>query len=130
MNKLNILIVDDDAINRMLIKAMLSHNAEIVNSITEATNGAEALDIVANNQDINLILLDIIMPVLDGKGFLKRFRSQNKNSNIPVIILTTDDSQKSEILNHGADDVLIKPIKEDELIKHIKYWTQEDSKEM
>lgn len=130
MRKLNILIVDDDAINRMLIKAMLSRNSEIVNSITEATNGAEALDIVANNQDINLILLDIVMPVLDGRGFLKEFRSQKKNSSTPVIILTTDDSQKSEILNHGADDVLIKPIKEDELIKHIKYWTQEDSKEM
>jgi len=125
MNKLDILIVDDDAINRMLIKAMLSRNSEIVNSITEATNGAEALNILNETNNINLILLDILMPVLDGIGFLKEFRTQKRNSNIPVIILTTDDTKKNEILNYGADDVLIKPIKEDELIKHIKYWTQE-----
>ena len=123
MNKLNILIVDDDAINRILIKAMLSHNKDIVKTIIEAENGAEALDIV-EKEDINLVLLDVIMPVLDGKGFLKEFRSQKKNSNTPVIVLTTDDSKKSEMLNYGADDILIKPIKEDELIKHIKYWTQ------
>jgi len=126
MKKLNILIVDDDSINRMLIKAMLTRNSNIVNKIIEAKNGAEALEII-DKEDINLVLLDIIMPVLDGKGFLKEFRSQKSNSSTPVIILTTDDSKKSEMLNYGADDILIKPIKEDELIKHIKYWTQEES---
>jgi putative two-component system response regulator len=124
MSKLNILVVDDDSINRMLIKAMLSHNSDIVENIVEATNGQEALEIV-EKQDINLVLLDVLMPVLDGKGFLKEFRSQKRNSNTPVIVLTTDDSKKSEMLNFGADDILIKPIKEDELIKHIRYWTQE-----
>jgi len=126
MKKLNILIVDDDAINRMLIKAMLTRNSDIVNKIIEAKNGAEALEVV-DKEDINLVLLDVIMPVLDGKGFLKEFRSQKSNSSTPVIVLTTDDSKKSEMLNYGADDILIKPIKEDELIKHIKYWTQENS---
>jgi putative two-component system response regulator len=124
MSKLNILVIDDDSINRMLIKAMLSHNSDIVENIVEATNGQEALEIV-EKQDINLVLLDVLMPVLDGKGFLKEFRSQKRNSNTPVIVLTTDDSKKSEMLNFGADDILIKPIKEDELIKHIRYWTQE-----
>jgi putative two-component system response regulator len=125
MNKLNILIVDDDSINRLLIKTMLSHNSDIVENVIEATNGQEALDIV-ETQDINLVLLDVLMPILDGKGFLKEFRSQKRNSNTPVIVLTTDDSKKSEMLNFGADDILIKPIKEDELIKHIRYWTQEN----
>ncbi len=69
------------------------------------------------------------MPILDGKGFLKSFRSQKKNSSTPVIVLTTDDSQKNEAINYGADDILIKPIKEDELLKHIKYWTQGEMKE-
>jgi len=125
MSKLNILLVDDDTINRKLIKALLSHHKDIVNSIIEASDGAEALEIVNSNKDINLVLLDIIMPILDGKAFLKHFRTQKSNSNIPVIILTTDDTQKSEMLNYGADDILIKPIKEDELIKKINYWTQE-----
>ncbi len=125
MNKLNILLVDDDTINRKLIKALLSHHKDIVEEVTEASNGAEALEYINKHKNINLVLLDIIMPILDGKGFLKQFRSQKANSNTPVIILTTDDSKISEMINFGADDVLIKPIKEDELLKKINYWTQE-----
>jgi len=126
MNKLNILLVDDDTINRKLIKALLSHHKDIVEEITEASNGAEALEYINKHKNINLVLLDIIMPILDGKGFLKQFRSQKANSNTPVIILTTDDSKISEMINFGADDVLIKPIKEDDLLKKINYWTQEE----
>lgn len=125
MNKLNILLVDDDTINRKLIKALLSHHKDIVEEITEASNGAEALEYINKHKNINLVLLDIIMPILDGKGFLKQFRSQKANSNTPVIILTTDDSKISEMINFGADDVLIKPIKEDDLLQKINYWTQE-----
>jgi len=124
MNKLHILLVDDDAINRKLIKALLSHYPDMVEEIIEASNGAEALKEVEKNSDINLVLLDIIMPILDGKAFLKTFRSQKRNSSTPVIVLTTDDSKKPEALNYGADDILIKPIKEEELLKHIRYWTQ------
>ncbi len=129
MNKLNILLVDDDTINRKLIIALLSHHKDLVQNITEASNGAEALEIAEKDPSINLVLLDILMPILDGKGFLKSFRSQKKNSSTPVIVLTTDDSQKNEALNYGADDILIKPIKEEELLKHIKYWTQGELKE-
>ncbi len=125
MRQLKILLVDDDTINRKLIKTLLSHHQDLVKDIIEANNGAEALEIVESNSDIDLVLLDILMPILDGRDFLKTFRSQKSNSNIPVIVLTTDDSQKKEVLNYGADDILIKPIKEDSLIKHIKYWTQE-----
>ena len=125
MNKLNILLVDDDTINRKLIKALLAHHKDIVESITEASNGAEALEAINKSSSINLVLLDIIMPILDGRGFLKQFRSQKANSNTPVIVLTTDDTKISEIVNYGADDVLIKPIKEGDLLKKINYWTQE-----
>ncbi len=125
MKQLTILLVDDDVINRKLIKALLSHHKDMISDIIEASNGAEALEIVQENPNINLVLLDILMPILDGKGFLKSFRSQKSNSNTPVIVLTTDDSKKTEVLNFGADDILIKPIKEENLIKHIRYWTQE-----
>jgi len=124
MNKLHILLVDDDTINRKLIKALLSHYPDMVEEIVEASNGAEALKEVEKNSNINLVLLDIIMPILDGKAFLKSFRSQKRHSSTPVIVLTTDDSKKPEALNYGADDILIKPIKEEELLKHIRYWTQ------
>jgi len=65
MNKLNILLVDDDMINRKLIKALLAHHKDMVESVIEASNGAIALDIVKDNPNINLVLLDILMPVLD-----------------------------------------------------------------
>ena len=125
MRQLKVLLVDDDTINRKLVKTLLSHHKELVKEIIEANNGAEALEIVESNPDIDLVLLDILMPILEGRGFLKAFRSQKSNSNIPVIVLTTDDSTKNEVLNYGADDILIKPIKEGNLIEHITYWTQE-----
>ena len=125
MRQLKVLLVDDDIINRKLIKTLLSHHKNIIKEVLEADNGAEALEIVESNADIDLVLLDILMPILDGQGFLKAFRSQKSNSNIPVIVLTTDDSKKTEVLNYGADDILIKPIKEENLMKHITYWTQE-----
>jgi len=120
--KLNVLLIDDDVINRKLIKTLLSRHKDIINRVYEASNGKEALRILEENRDINLVLLDILMPIMDGKEFLKIFRSQKRYSNTPVIILTTDDSKKSEILNYGADDILIKPIKEDDLISRIRYW--------
>ncbi len=125
MKKLTILLVDDDLINRKLIKAMLAHHKDIVEKIIEANNGAQALEIVNRDKSINLVLLDLIMPILDGKGFLKQFRTQKRNSSIPVIVLTTDDSKISEAINYGADDILIKPIKEEVLLKKIEYWIEE-----
>ena len=122
MKKSNILIVDDDVINRKLIFKILQKHSDIIENIYEAKNGADALVKCDENKNINIILLDIIMPVMDGKEFLKLFRSNILNKNKPVIVLTTDDSQKSEVLNYGADDIIIKPIKEEQLIKHISYW--------
>ncbi len=122
---LKVLIVDDDFINRKLLQALIKKHPDVVREVVEAENGSEALAAIRENPDINLVLLDIIMPVLDGKEFLKIFRSDSANSNIPVLVLTTDDSQKSIIFDLGADDFLLKPINEDELIKKISRWTPE-----
>ncbi len=121
---LNILIVDDDFINRKLVQALLKNHSELVSQTFEAENGSEALQILRDNPNINLILLDILMPILDGKEFLKIFRSDPANSKTPVIVLSTDDSQRHTVLNLGAEDFLLKPIAEEELIDKIKYWTQ------
>ncbi len=119
---LKILIVDDDFINRKLLQALLKKYPDVVRETVEAENGSEALTIVKEDAGINLVLLDIIMPVLDGKEFLKIFRSDSTNSNIPVLVLTTDDTQKTAIYDLGADDFLLKPINEDELIRKIRQW--------
>jgi putative two-component system response regulator len=122
---LKVLIVDDDFINRKLLQALLKKYPNVIRETVEAENGSEALAAIKENTGINLVLLDIIMPVLDGKEFLKIFRSDSTNSSIPVLVLTTDDTQKSTIFNLGADDFLLKPINEDELIEKIKKWAPE-----
>jgi len=120
---LNVLVVDDDFINRKLFQAMLKRHPDMFGEIVEAENGSEALSIMKARGDINLILLDILMPVLDGKEFLKIFRADEENRKIPVIVLSTDDTQKSTVLSLGAQDFIIKPINEDELIDRIRKWT-------
>ncbi len=122
---LKVLIVDDDFINRKLLQALLKKHPDVVQDTIEAENGSEALSAIKENPGINLVLLDVIMPVLDGKEFLKIFRSDSANSNIPVLVLTTDDSQKNTIFELGADDFLLKPINEDELLGKIRRWVPE-----
>jgi len=122
---LKILIVDDDFINRKLLQALLKKYPDVVRDTVEAENGSEALAALKDDSGINLVLLDIIMPVLDGKEFLKIFRSDGTNSNIPVLVLTTDDTQKSAIFDLGADDFLLKPINENELLQKIRKWAPE-----
>jgi putative two-component system response regulator len=119
---LKILIVDDDFINRKLLQALLKKYPDLIRNTVEAENGSEALAAIKEDPSINLVLLDIIMPVLDGKEFLKIFRSDSTNSNVPVLVLTTDDTQKSTIFDLGADDFLLKPINEEELITKIRKW--------
>ena len=118
----NVLIVDDDFINRKLISTLLKKNTDIISGMMEAENGSEALSILREDSSINMILLDIMMPILDGKEFLKIFRADAENNAIPVIVLSTDDTQRTAVFNYGADDFLLKPIKERELISAIKKW--------
>ena len=108
-----ILIVDDDMINRKLLNVLLKKNG--YNTI-EAENGMEALNII-KNEPIDMVLLDIIMPVMDGMDLLKILKADNDYKDIPVAILTTDDTRKTEALGLGACSVLIKPIKEPELLQ-------------
>jgi len=119
---LKVLIVDDDFINRKLLQTLLKKNPNVVDT-QEAENGSDALDKLKKDSGINLILLDVMMPIVDGVEFLKIFRSDMVNSHIPVIVLSTDDTRKTEVFDNGANDFLRKPIKEDELFKKITLWS-------
>ncbi len=119
---LKVLVVDDDMINRMLLKTLLKKNAS-VSEIVEAENGSEALEKLKRDGDFNIILLDVMMPVLNGVEFLKIFRAEISNSHIPVIVLTTDDTRKTEVLENGANDFLRKPILGEDLSQKISQWT-------
>ena len=118
---LKVLVVDDDFINRKLIQTLLKKNPKVT-EIIEAENGSDALDKMKKDPSINLILLDIMMPVVDGIEFLKIFRSDMNNANIPVIVLSTDDTRKTEVYDNGANDFLRKPVMQDHLYEKINQW--------
>ncbi len=111
---LKILAVDDDFINLKLISSMLKKNTN-VELIIEATNGLDALSLLKEHHDIDLVLLDIKMPVMDGIEFLVNFQPMREFRDIPVIVLTTDETRKNEAFERGAFDFLVKPIREVDL---------------
>jgi len=117
--KLNILSVDDDFINLKLVGSILKKNSH-VNRVIEALNGLDALEKLKQNDDVNLILLDMVMPVMDGFKFLDNLFANDKLKNIPVIVLTTDETKRHEAYERGIYDFIVKPIREHILNKKIE----------
>ena len=103
-----ILIVEDNELNRAILSEILLEEY----SILEAGNGLDALKILESERDeIALILLDVMMPVMDGYTFLDRVREDEELTLIPVIVMTQGDSEEDEVaaLTHGATDFVPKP---------------------
>lgn len=113
-----ILAVDDDMINLKLLKSMLMKN-EKVKEVIEAKNGSDAIGVLKSRDDIDLILLDIIMPVMGGIEMLKVVRADDNLRQLPIIVLTTDETKKSEALEFGANGFLMKPIRSNDLTNKI-----------
>lgn len=113
-----VLAVDDDIINLKLIRSLLMKTGN-VKEVIEAKNGSDAIGALKARGDIDLILLDIIMPVMGGIEMLKVVRADENLKQLPIIVLTTDETKKSEALEFGANGFLMKPIRHDDLIKKI-----------
>ena len=122
MMGLKVLIVDDDFINRKLLQTLLKKNDKVT-EVLEAENGSDALYKLKQDTTINLILLDIMMPVVDGVEFLKIYRSDMANAHVPIIVLSTDDTRKTEVFDNGANDFIRKPVKEGDLKEKIDHWS-------
>jgi len=113
-----VLAVDDDMINLKLLKSMLKKSG-IVKEVIEAKNGSDAIGELKGRDDIDLILLDIIMPIMGGIDMLKVVRADENLKQLPIIVLTTDETKKVEALECGANGFLMKPIRNDDLLKKI-----------
>lgn len=103
-----ILVVEDNELNRTMLVEILSGQYATL----EAENGQAALDILqTHTDDVALILLDIVMPVMDGYTFLDILKKDSQLSLIPVIIMTQNASEDAEVaaLSHGATDFIPKP---------------------
>ena len=105
MSKLKILVVDDEARMRKLVRDFLVKKDYIV---VEAENGEKALEIFEEEGDISLIILDIMMPKLDGWQVCKAIR---KDSKVPIIMLTAKSEEQDELLGFelGVDEYITKP---------------------
>jgi len=107
-----ILMVDDDNFNLEIMQAMLEGFSA---TIYKATNGQEALDLLESTPGIDIVLLDLQMPVMDGFETLKRIKLNAALTNIPVIVVTADQQEVTRVLGLGANDFITKPFNPDEL---------------
>ncbi|MGB5966182.1 MAG: response regulator [Sulfurimonadaceae bacterium] len=107
---LKVLAVDDDMINLKLLKSMLMKNPDVA-EVIEAKNGADAINVLKQRHDIDMILLDIIMPVMGGLEMLQIVRADENLKQLPIIVLTTDETKKTEALELGANGFLMKPVR-------------------
>jgi two-component system cell cycle response regulator len=117
--KTTVLLVDDEPMTLKLLNAQLPSN--LYNTIL-ASNGATALEKV-KTESPDLILLDIMMPEMDGYEVIKRLKENPESRDIPIILITAYDvsmNDKIKGLEIGADEFLYKPINNLELISRVK----------
>jgi putative two-component system response regulator len=114
-----VLIVDDDYINRRLLVSFLKKELYKI-EIIESIDGKEALEICRQNKDIQLILLDVEMPRMDGAEFLKHYIKDKTLPKIPIIAVSSNDLRVKEIINLGADSFLVKPVTEEKILAAIR----------
>jgi CheY-like chemotaxis protein len=117
-----VLIVDDDMRNSFALSKLLSDKGIIARI---APNGQKALDLLAeDNAAIDLILMDIMMPVLDGYETIERIRAQQRFKTLPILALTAKamKGDREKCLRAGANDYLPKPVDVDRLFSMLRVW--------
>ena len=116
MNKAKILVVDDESRMRKLVRDFLNR-ADF--DVMEAENGEQAVDIFYANKDIALILLDVMMPKMDGWAVCKEIRAV---SAVPIIMLTAKADEKDELKGFelGVDEYIVKPFSPKILVARIE----------
>ncbi|SHG77730.1 Signal transduction histidine kinase [Chryseolinea serpens] len=116
-----ILLVDDDMRNVFALSKILKERGM---EIVKAENGKNALEMLSKHPHIDLVLMDIMMPEMDGYEAMKQIRSQTKFKNLPVIALTAkamkDDKRKC--IEAGANDYIAKPIDIERLLSLMRVW--------
>jgi CheY-like chemotaxis protein len=117
-----VLVVDDDRALRTYMRLILRNAGYMTD---EACNGLEALERV-NLIRPDIILLDLMMPVMDGLETCRRLKQDPETKYIPILIVTVIESgpQKEAALSLGCNDFMTKPVKQQELLYKLKWWTK------
>ena len=118
-----ILAVDDNPDNLFTLRALLENNMQV--QLVEATSGAQALEIAQSTPDIDLIILDVQMPEVDGFETAQMLKQRKKTRDIPIIFLTaafkTEEFQKRGY-DVGAADYLLKPIDDNQFLNKVSTY--------
>jgi hypothetical protein len=116
-----VLVVDDDARNIFAITSVLEDHDMIV---TYASNGREALDRVEDAPPVDAVLMDIMMPDMDGYEAMRRIRERPEHARLPIIALTAKamKGDREKCIHAGASDYITKPVEPDQLISLLRVW--------
>jgi putative two-component system response regulator len=123
---INVLVVDDDPFNRQLIIQILGKLPNV--KVFEADNGENALLFLLENKDIDIILLDIHMPGMNGFETLKAIKKSKEYDSVSVIIVTTDPDEKVRALQMGAVDLISKPYNPDTIREKVYLYSKKHKK--
>ncbi|MCL2079933.1 MAG: response regulator [Oscillospiraceae bacterium] len=115
--KYSVLIVDDEPSNIGVLSSMLRSDYKLL----AATNGSDAIE-AAEKHSPDIILLDVVMPEMDGYAVIEVLKSSAKTKNIPVVFLTAkaDPENERRGLELGAEDYIFKPFSKSILLKRLK----------
>ena len=115
------LLVDDDMRNIFALSAVLEQ--EKIEVIT-ASNGREALEVLSKNKDIDIVLMDVMMPEMDGYEAISHIRKEMKLLKLPIIALTAKAmaGDKDKCIAVGASDYISKPVDMQKLISLMRVW--------
>ncbi|HEX8040603.1 MAG TPA: response regulator, partial [Chryseosolibacter sp.] len=117
----NVLIVDDDVRNLFALTTVFERFN--INVIT-AESGQEAIQILNDDKNIDMVLMDIMMPEMDGYETTQRIRREHKNSTLPIIAVTAKamKGDRQKCIEAGASDYITKPVKIDQLLSLMRLW--------
>jgi len=116
-----VLVVDDDMRNVFALTKILEDRHL---NVVEAENGSVALNKLAENKKIDIVLMDVMMPVMDGLTAIQKIRENEKYRNLPIIVLTAKAMKEDRVkaIEAGANDYLSKPVDTEKLLSLMRVW--------
>jgi len=114
----SVLVVDDDEDSRRLLAHLLERRGY---SVVLADGGQAALDVL-DGADVDVVLLDVMMPVMDGFAVCRELKKSPATANLPIILLTARDDMETRAtgMNLGVSEFLAKPVKKEELFLRVR----------